>query len=191
MTEPKRVNRIIITTIALIFVIAVIVAIFFCYNVYSGMNTALDAALADAKVLPENAKGVDVEVDFNFRGSVYDVEFYSDRQKYEYKIDSKGEILIGFRKSEEGSSAQLYSDSSAKGSEKSETVSDISEQHAKQLALSQAKLDESKIFDYDADIETFGGIKIYDIEFKYDGYEYNYYINASNGAVVQYNKERD
>ena len=73
MTEPKRVNRIIITTIALIFVIAVIVAIFFCYNVYSGMNTALDAALADAKVLPENAKGVDVEVDFSFRGSIYDV----------------------------------------------------------------------------------------------------------------------
>ena len=99
--------------------------------------------------------------------------------------------MIGFRKSEEGSSAQLYSDSSAKGSEKSETESDISEQHAKQLALSQAKLDESKIFDYDADIETFGGIKIYDIEFKYDGYEYNYYINASNGAIVQYNKERD
>ena len=191
MKEPKRLSRIIITAVAFIFAVLIVVAIFFCFKAYSGMNVALDVAFNDAKVLPENAKGVDVEIDFSLMGSVYDVEFYSERQKYEYKIDSKGEVLIGFRRSEEGSSAQLSADSAAKGTEKSETVSDITEQHAKQLVLSHAKVDETKISDYDADIESFEGIKVYEIEFKYNGYEYNYHINSSNGAIVQFNKERD
>ncbi len=188
MTEPKRISRIIITSIAFVFVISVVVAIFFAFKTYRGINAALDASFNDAKILPENAKVVDVDVNFNLRGSVYDVEFYSQRQKYEYKVDSKGNILFCLRESEEGSSAQNSIGSAAEGTE---TVSDISEQHAKRLALSNAGVNEDKISQYDADLETFNGIKVYDIEFEYAGYEYNYYINASNGAIVQFDKQLD
>ncbi len=191
MREPKRISRIIITSIALVFIIAVIITIIFAFKAYSGINLALEAAFDDAKILSDNAKGVDVDIDFSLSGSVYDVEFYSQRQKYKYKVDSKGNILFCFRESEEGSSAQISSTSDAKTTEASETVSDITEQHAKQLALSNAGVSESKITEYDADLENFNGIKVYEIEFEYGGYEYNYYINASNGAIVQFDKQRD
>lgn len=190
MTEQKRMSRtarIIITTIASILILALVAVVFVGYRLYSGMNNAFEIALSDSQVLAENAKAVELDFDFK-RGSVlYDVEFYSQGKKYEYKINSDGEILFGSRQSEQGSTAQQSQDSSSLNA----TLSDITEQHAKQLALSQAGIDESKIYDYDSDIENLNGVKVYDIEFKYDGYEYNYYINAANGAVVQFNKEID
>ncbi len=194
MTDKKRIGRparITVTVIALVLIIVSVVAIYFAYKAYSGMNVALDTAFADAKILSENARAVDVDVQLKNRGFVYDVEFYSDRQKYEYTVDSKGEILFVYRQTEEGNTAQISVDSSSQKYPESETVSDISEQHAKQLALSHANINEKSITDYDSDIETVGGIKVYEIEFKYSGYEYNYYINASNGAIVKFYKERD
>ena len=189
MKEPKRISRIIITCLAAIFVLTVVIAIFFTFKAYSGMNIALEAAFNDAKILPETASAIDVDIDFRFSGSVYDIEFYSQRQKYEYKVDSKGDVLFCFRESEHGSAAQNSSNSAAQGVGDSETIFDISEQHAKQLAISNAGVNEKNITDYDADLEMFNGIKVYDIEFDCNGYEYNYYINASNGAVVKFDKE--
>lgn len=189
MKEPKRISRIIITCFASVFVLAVIITIFFAFKAYSGMNVALEAAFNDAKILPETAKAIDVDIDFRFRGSVYDIEFYSNRQKYEYKIDSGGEVLFCYREAEQGSSAQNSSTSAGEGIGDSETVFDISEQHAKQLALSNAGVSEKNITDYDSDLEMLNGIKVYDIEFDCNGYEYNYYINSSNGAVVKFDKE--
>lgn len=194
MTEQKRMNRtarIVITIVALVVIAVVTVVIYFGFRAYSGMNTAFEIALNDAGVLAQHAKAVDVDFDFGLRGTVYEVEFYSQRHKYSYVIDSDGTILQGTGLSEEGSTAQQSKDSSSQSAPHDETVSDITEQHAKQLVLSQASIDETQIYDYDCEIESFAGVKVYEIEFGYNGYEYTYYVNTANGAIVQHGKKFD
>lgn len=192
MSEQRKLNRtarIIITVVALLIIAAMAVFIFVGFRIYSGMNNAFEIALKDAGVLAENTKAVDLDFDLNFSGTVYDVEFYSEGRKYEYKIDSHGEIIIGSRQSEHVAGAEQTADSASQLLEP--TVSDITDQHAKQIALSQAGALGKDVRDYEWDIDNKNGIKVYDIEFKYGGYEYNYYINAANGSVVRFSKEID
>ncbi|MBR2404731.1 MAG: PepSY domain-containing protein [Clostridia bacterium] len=194
MKEQKRMNRaarIAITIIALVIIAVVCVVIFFGFRAYSGMNTAFEIALNDAGVLAQQAKAVDVDFDFGLRGTVYEVEFYSQRQKYNYVIDSDGTILNASALSEEGSTAQQSKDSSSQSAPHNETLSDITEQHAKQLVLSQANIAEDQIYDYDCEIDSFAAVKVYEIEFGHNGYEYTYYVNTANGAIVHHSKKFD
>lgn len=65
----------------------------------------------------------------------------------------------------------------------------ISYDRAKSIAVSHAKADAKQLrkFEIDLDKERYG--TFYEIEFEYKGYDYDYKINASTGAIVKAQKE--
>ena len=67
----------------------------------------------------------------------------------------------------------------------------IGEAKAKAIALEHANVAEKDIWNYEWELDGDKGIMVYEIEFKLDGYEYDYEINATTGAIVKNQKERD
>ena len=57
-------------------------------------ETAENFAFVDAGVLPEDAKDIDTEFEYERGSFIYEIEFTAGDTKYEYKIDSEsGEVL--------------------------------------------------------------------------------------------------
>lgn len=67
----------------------------------------------------------------------------------------------------------------------------IGAEKAKEAALSHAVLQESAVTEMKIKLDYEDGIMIYEVEFKADGYEYEYEINAKTGTVVKFEKESD
>ena len=67
----------------------------------------------------------------------------------------------------------------------------ISMEAAKNVALQHAGVSESKITDYAWETDNADGRRVYEIEFKYGGYEYDYEIDAANGAIIKSEKDLD
>ena len=68
---------------------------------------------------------------------------------------------------------------------------DISLDKAKEIALSHAGLTSSQVTFKRTELDFDNGIQKYDIEFCYDGKEYDYEINANNGEIIKYDYDME
>lgn len=71
------------------------------------------------------------------------------------------------------------------------TTSYIGAAKAKSIALKHAALSASKVRGLKAELDKEHGIMVYEVEFHYGNYEYDYEINAKTGAIIDYEKEWD
>ena len=67
----------------------------------------------------------------------------------------------------------------------------ISEAKAKSAALSHAGLDSGSITEYECKLDREDGRMVYEIDFKCNGFEYEYQIDAVSGAIVKQDKDID
>ncbi|MBR4435685.1 MAG: PepSY domain-containing protein [Clostridia bacterium] len=67
----------------------------------------------------------------------------------------------------------------------------IGEAAAKRIAFERAGVAESQVRQLKIKLDTENGVKVYDVEFKANGYEYDIEINALTGAVMKFEKEID
>ena len=67
----------------------------------------------------------------------------------------------------------------------------IGEEKAKQAALSHAGASADKLTEYGIELDYEHGAMVYEIEFKCEGFEYDYEIDAVTGAVLKSEKETD
>ena len=66
---------------------------------------------------------------------------------------------------------------------------DIGLEEAKAIALKDAGLKEKDVIFVTAKVDYDDGRKYYDVEFYYNGMEYDYEINAENGRIVDFDKD--
>lgn len=169
---------------------------------YIGSEKAKEIALAAAKVSEKDARDFEIDLDFENGKMVYEVEFEAGGREYDYEIDAvSGDILASQReenKPQTGSNSSKPSSSSkpTNSSNSSNPASNkidavIAPEDALKKALSHAGLSSTKVADVDVEIEKEGGSYYYDVEFKRDGYDYDYKIDAITGAVIKSEKERD
>lgn len=59
------------------------------------------------------------------------------------------------------------------------------------IALGHAKLQKSQVREYDCKLDKENGIRVYEVEFSYGKYEYEYEINATTGKIIFVEKSRD
>ena len=59
------------------------------------------------------------------------------------------------------------------------------------VALAHAGLSESQVTRLKAEFDYDDGRPEYDVEFRYNGWEYEYEIHAESGKILSYDKERD
>ncbi len=91
-----------------------------------------------------------------------------------------------------GSPAQSSPGSAAQGSAgqaQSQTL--IGEGSAKKIALDHAGLSEGSVQGLRCKLDREDGIQVYELEFRYQGWSYEYEIDASSGAVIKWEKDND
>lgn len=145
---------------------------------YIGNDAALSAALTHSGLSRDDVNNIDIEIDYEYGLMVYEVEFESGSAEYEYGIDARSGDII-WVENEDGYSFRqgrpdfIYTDK------------------AKSAALDHAGLTEAQVSRLHAELDREGGRYVYEVEFKYGGYEYSYDIDAANGAVLTFDKELD
>ena len=167
-----------------------------------GKQKAQEIALADAGVAAGDALHLIVKPDWDDGVRIYEVEFYTASQEYDYEIHAEtGDILSRDREAEwngttaSGSSNTGSTSSTGSTGNTSSTTSasttDIGEAKAKSVALSHAGISESDTSYIYAKKDWDDGRWVYDVEFWADGKEYDYEILASDGTILSYDYDAE
>ena len=145
-----------------------------------GKQKAQEIALADAGVAAGDALHLIVKPDWDDGVRIYEVEFYTASQEYDYEIHAEtGDILSRDREAEWNGTAA------------SASTTDIGEAKAKSVALSHAGISESDTSYIYAKKDWDDGRWVYDVEFWADGKEYDYEILASDGTILSYDYDAE
>ena len=157
-----------------------------------GKQKAQEIALADAGVAAGDALHLIVKPDWDDGVRIYEVEFYTASQEYDYEIHAEtGDILSRDREAEwNGTAASGSSNTGSTGSTASASTTDIGEAKAKSVALNHAGISESSTSYIYAKKDWDDGRWV-DVEFWADGKEYDYEILASNGTILSYDYDAE
>ena len=140
-------------------------------------ESAKNAALTAAGVSLNQATAIEIEYDADDDdfGQVYEVEFKANGYKYSYDIDANnGSVLKSKRK-------LLKIKKPVKN-----YAQYITAQSAKQIALNHAGLNAGRVTFTKAKLTTEDGIRVYEVEFITDDYEYEYEIDAKTGRIIEF-----
>lgn len=149
-------------------------------------DQAKQTALSDAGLSSGEVTFGKVELDWDDGRQKYEIEFYSSTGKYEYDIDaSTGAIL-----SKESESFGQPSGGASNGSGTTGgTASAVTEQQAKNTALTDAGVSASSATFLKTKLEYDDGRQKYDLEFVSGNTKYEYDIDASTGAILSKSSE--
>ena len=111
----------------------------------------------------------------------YDIEFTSGSVKYEYEIDAGSGNVLGFS-SESISESRTDAGTSLSGDGSQQLTLD----EAKAVALEHAGFAADQVVFTKSKLDYDDGAAEYEIEFKANGLEYEYTINAFTGKIVEY-----
>lgn len=90
----------------------------------------------------------------------------------------------------ENSNSSKITSSKATSSKTTSTSSSISKSKAKSIALKDAGLSASQIYDYEIELDRDNGTLHYDVSFEYNGKDYDYEINAKSGKIISVEKPK-
>lgn len=146
---------------------------------YITADEAEQAALSHAGISSSDVSYITCELDFDDGIMVYEVEFISGNTEYEYDINAIDKSVLKFSTER----ADNYSQSGQGGS--SGNAASITEAEAQQAAFSHAGVSGATVIkaEYDRDDNK------YEIEFIAGNYKYEYEISASDGRVIESEKE--
>ncbi len=143
------------------------------------LEEAKEIALADAGVSDSEVTYTKDKLDYDDGIAVYELEFYTASQKFEYDINTvSGEIVT--------KKAEIWNTSSKKGSNTSGSGSYIGVDKAKEIALTHAGFSESEVTFSKAKQDKDDGRMVYEVEFYKNKKEYEYKIDATSGTILEY-----
>lgn len=157
-----------------------------------GEEEALALALRHAGIQADQAQRVRAEADWEDGRAVYEVEFVADGYEYEYEVDAyTGEIVKSEReKARPPRQSTARPKATAKPTAK-DAAETIGRDDALSAALKNAGISPDDAGQVKVEKDREDGRTVYEVEFKADGYEYEYEIDAATGAVLKQEKERD
>lgn len=155
---------------------------------YIGIEAAKKAALSNAGVSANDVKYINAHIEYDDgRAEYYEVEFTVGKVHYEYEIDLySGKVL--------DVSVKNYGNYNTEKPQVERTTAsgtkNIGVKAAKAAALSHAGLTESQVKFLKAEYDISDGVAVYEVEFIYNNYDYEYKINAATGAVLEHETDR-
>lgn len=132
------------------------------------------------------------ELDYERGKKVWEVELDHGYVEYDFTIDAyTGEIL--FQKEDREDEPKPPADTPADTPADSpvQPSEELTETQALEIALKHAGLTQDQVTRLKIEKDRDDGVGIYEIEFKCDGYEYEYEVRASDGKILDYDKEYD
>lgn len=157
-------------------------------------SQAESAALTHAGVAPENAVGLHSQFDCDDGTANYDVEFYADGYEYDYEINADTGEVIRFEKEPEkrpDATTAATTTTAAPAPTEQAATEEITRDEAVSIALSHAGVAQSDAKRLEVDYDRDNGVNEYEVSFDYNGYEYDYDINAQTGEIITHHKEID
>ncbi len=152
-----------------------------------GIDAALDAALEHAGFQTEEVFVYSVSRERDDSLVYYDVEFGCDGKEYEYEINAFSGIVESWKTVRAGRE-ELTAEASGSTLD---LGSYVSADDAKETALFHAGYGEYDVKDLKTSLEIENNKLVYDIEFRAEGYDYDYKVDASTGIVIMREKDRD
>ena len=128
--------------------------------------------------------GLRVKLDYDDGRQVYDVEFYSGNQEYDYEINAVDGTILSYDNEVD------YREGQAQSSSQTDSAA-ISEDEAKQAAFDHAGVSETDVTGLRIRLDYDDGRQVYDVEFYSGSKEYDYEISASDGSVLSFDQEMD
>ena len=158
---------------------------------YITQTKAKTAALNHAKVKVSQIYDLDIDLERGKRVTYYDVEFKANGYEYDYKINAKNATIIKSEKKaiKTKKASSKKTTTVAKTTATKTKASYIGVAKAKKIALDHAKLTASKVKKLEAELDREKGVYIYEVEFRYGNYKYEYDINATTGKILKVDKE--
>lgn len=134
--------------------------------------------LGDAGVASANAEFTKIKLEYEDGTQVYDITFYTSNMEYDYEINAIDGTIR------------------ERSSERFETTNNPSSNYigvdnAKSTALSHAGLSAGSVTFTKAKLENDDGYAVYEIEFRQGRMEYDYTIDATNGSILEWDKDYD
>lgn len=164
---------------------------------FIGADAAIAAAKAHANVT--EVTHVECELDSEKGIVVYDVEFRTSNTKYEYDINAKdGSVVKVEQKDNNGNHNGHQNTNNGNNNEaqnnpsvETPSASLITAAQAKEKAFAHAGINPTDAWDTECKLDHDSGKVKYEIEFKANGYEFEYDIEAYTGEVLKSEKEKD
>lgn len=141
------------------------------------MDSAKSIALADAGLTESDVTFTKEKLDWDDGVAVYDIDFFTADMEYGYEIDAATGVIMD-------KSAEAFRNPGTVG-----TDTLIGEDEAKEIAVTHAGFTTTEVFFTKIKLEKEHGYTEYEIEFYKDRVEYEYTIDASTGAVLEYDSE--
>lgn len=159
-------------------------------------DEAKQIALTHAAVNANAITDFECELDRDDGKVIYEVSFEHGHVEYEYDIDAVTGAIISWEKDcdKDNGSNQGGHDHGSSDTNTATQPSDpqyISREEAKAIALKQAGVNAEDVRDYECEMDTEGGIRVYEISFQVGSQEYDFEIHAVTGEILRWNTEKD
>ena len=148
-----------------------------------GEAKAKEIALGHAKKTEAEVTYVRAKRDYDDGRTVYDIEFYVSNAEYDYEVDAYTGDVLSYDYDIEHLNA-------ASGTVGNDNSAYIGLDAAKEIALKKAKLSAGDVRYTEASFEHDDGVAVYQIEFVADNMEYEFEIDATTGAIREYDVDR-
>lgn len=147
---------------------------------------AREIALKDAGVIEKDATFARDKDGFEDGVAVYEIEFENATTEFDYDVaKAGGKILSASRKVKVP--ASVAAQQKAAGAQTSKTGTEA----AIEVALKHAGLTEDSVTSLRCGKDRDNGRDIYEVEFRYGGYEYEYDIDAGDYSIIEWDKDYD
>lgn len=164
-----------------------------------GANAAKAAALKHAGLRENQVTNLRVKKDYDDGHIEYDVDFIYNNTEYEYTIHGATGAVIDYEtepvrqqaSSGNGNTQQQPTTSNTQSSTGSGNAADIGAEAAKAAALKHAGFAADQVLGLKAERDYERGRLVYEVEFRSGRMEYDYTIDAANGAILDHERGYD
>ena len=153
-----------------------------------GEENAKKFACADAGILLTDAQNMQVEFDYERGQYVYEVDFFGNGTEYEYWIKASDGAVVKKELELKDDRKQPETKMITQTAE-TKPAGDIGVEKAKEIALNHAAV--SQVTFTKAKLDEEDGILVYEIEFIKNNLEYEYAIQAADGALLKSDVEQE
>lgn len=188
MKKGLKISIIVITCVLVIGSVSFVGYSFYMNKTYISKDKVKEIILKDTNLDEKDVvfKQIDLETDDGLK--IYEVEFYYNRVEYNYEVEAKtGKIIYS---DFTNNNSQINNNDESSNIESNNNTEYITSDEAKERALKDANLSIDNVKFIKAELDYDKGKRIYEIDFIYNGLEYEYEIDATQGDVISKKQER-
>ncbi len=139
--------------------------------------------LAHAGLTEQDITEYDIEWDTRRNLFVYEIEFESGNVEYKYHVNAEtGEILDDRAETDNEDDIDEVP---------MNTDGRLSPETVRETVRSHAGCQEAEMINYECEADTEDGKAVYEIEFEYNGVEYEYTVDAISGEILRSKTDKD